>query len=465
MKKTRNRTGDKGTGKGLGGYRGKFFDLRIQLFNQEIFRLHDVFNDMKVRAVKAKVEFVTGIPSHLQRLTYLDGADMMDNSDLKHHDMVPGAIVNLDIWHTWKPLVDAAAMGNVAEVLKLGVTQDTEYSTPSSKIMKPQVRNEWIAERAFVALCIAAHRGHVMLVQRLIEGGADVKAKTPNGRTALHIAGAQGMNSAVEVLLNNGSVIEDPDNDGKTPLVLAGLWGHKSCERQIFLFQWQQRAAKHKPVEDKGGRLAHQMFDSKLKTWLEGPYAQMYYSQIVPPGEFTGTSLSAPRRRHRPSSAPSDDRRSVASAASSERYFELVDGKECGVQVRLGVESLKMYPHCGSKKQTKGYSAKSGKDPKATFDDWLARKKNSEKQVMDKKKKVEKEKKQKRDEEDRETQNQQKSFDAWLKEQKTTGSKNRGLASGSRSRSAALQTPDEKSFDLWKIRKEMDILHPIHIGN
>lgn len=41
---------------------------------------------------------------------------MMDNSDLKHHDMVPGAIVNLDIWHTWKPLVDAAAMGNVAEV-------------------------------------------------------------------------------------------------------------------------------------------------------------------------------------------------------------------------------------------------------------------------------------------------------------------------------------------------------------
>lgn len=73
MKKTRNRTGDKGTGKGLGGYRGKFFDLRIQLFNQEIFRLHDVFNDMKVRAVKAKVEFVTGIPSHLQRLTYLDG--------------------------------------------------------------------------------------------------------------------------------------------------------------------------------------------------------------------------------------------------------------------------------------------------------------------------------------------------------------------------------------------------------
>ncbi|PIK42957.1 hypothetical protein BSL78_20181 [Apostichopus japonicus] len=357
MKKTRNRTGDKGTGKGLGGYRGKFFDLRIQLFNQEIFRLHDVFNDMKVRAVKAKVEFVTGIPSHLQRLTYLDGADMMDNSDLKHHDMVPGAIVNLDIWHTWKPLVDAAAMGNVAEVLKLGVTQDTEYSTPSSKIMKPQVRNEWIAERAFVALCIAAHRGHVMLVRRLIEG-------------------------------------------------------------------------------DSAPRRIHRYFTL---------------------GTAEETS---------PSSAPSDDRRSVASAASSERYFELVDGKECGVQVRLGVESLKnVSPPAASKKQTKGYSAKSGKDPKATFDDWLARKKNSEKQVMDKKKKVEKEKKQKRDEEDRETQNQQKSFDAWLKEQKTTGSKNRGLASGSRSRSAALQTPDEKSFDLWKIRKEMDILHPIHIGN
>lgn len=192
------------------------------------------------------------------------------------------------------------------------------------------------------------------LLGPLLWSGADVKAKTPNGRTALHIAAAQGMNSAVEVLLNNGSIIDDPDNDGKTPLVLAGLWGHKSCERQIFLFQWQQRAAKQKPIEDKGGRMAHQMFDSKLKTWLEGPYAQMYCSQIVPPGEFTGTSLSAPRRKHRPSSAPSDDRHSVATDASSERYFELVDGKECGVQVRLGVESLKNVSPGGAKKQSKG---------------------------------------------------------------------------------------------------------------
>lgn len=37
--------------------------------------------------------------------------------------------------------------------------------------MKPQTREAWIAERAFVALCIAAHRGHVILVQKLIEGG------------------------------------------------------------------------------------------------------------------------------------------------------------------------------------------------------------------------------------------------------------------------------------------------------
>lgn len=456
--------GEKTSSKGLSGYRGKFFDLRIQLFTKEIFHLTDVYNDMKVRAIKAKVEFVAGIPSHLQRLTYLDGADMMDESDLKHHDIVPGAVINLDIWHTWKPLVQAVALCNVSEVLKLGVTQDTDYSTPSSKIMKPQTREAWIAERAFVALCIAAHRGHVILVQRLIEGGADVKAKTPNGRTALHIAAAQGMNSAVEVLLSHGSVIEDPDNDGKTPLVLAGLWGHKSCERQIFLFQWQQRAAKQKPIKDKGGRMAHQMFDSKLKTWLEGPYAQMYYSQIVPPGEFTGTSLSAPRRTQRPSSAPSDDRRSIASA-TSEKYLELVDGKECGIQVRLGVESLKNVAPSGTKKQPKGSSLKTGKNQKATFDDWLERKKNSERQVMEKKKKVEREKKQKKEDEEREEQNQQKSFDAWLKEQKSTGNKSRGLASSSRTRSAGPNTPDEKSFDLWKIRKEMDILHPIHISN
>lgn len=167
--------------------------------------------------------------------------------------------------------------------------------------------------------------------------GSDVHAKTANGRTALHIAAAQGMNSAVEVLLHNGATIDDPDTENKSPLVLAGLWGHKSCERQIFLFQWQQRAAKQKPIARSSGRMAHQMYDSKLKTWFNGAYAQMYTTQILPPGEFSGTRLSAPRRKHRPESASS-------AGWSSDGEVDddwLVDQEEVGTQVRLGMETLK----------------------------------------------------------------------------------------------------------------------------
>ena len=41
---------------------------------------------------------------------------------------------------------------------------------------------------------------------------------------------------------------------------------------------------------------AHQYFDSALPVWLKGEQAQIYFTQILPPGEFEGTTLSAPKR-------------------------------------------------------------------------------------------------------------------------------------------------------------------------
>ena len=45
---------------------------------------------------------------------------------------------------------------------------------------------------------------------------------------------------------------------------------------------------------------AHQYFDSALPVWLKGPHGEVYYTQILPPGEFEGTALDAPKRRPRP---------------------------------------------------------------------------------------------------------------------------------------------------------------------
>ncbi|XP_071786194.1 uncharacterized protein [Asterias amurensis] len=461
---------EKSGGRGGTGQRGKYFDLRVKLFTNEVFPVRDVYNEMKVRALKARMEFVTGVPSHLQRLTYLDGADMMDDSDIKHHDIVPGAVINLDVWYTWKTLIQAAADGETDTLLKLGVTKDSKYNTPNSEAMNERSKATWLAERAFVALCIASHRGHVVLVQKLIDGGSDVHDKTPNGRTALHITAAQGKNNAVEVLLNNGATIEDPDNEGKSALVLAGLWGHKSCERQIFLFQWQQRAAKQKPISDSGQLLAHQMYDSKLKTWLTGPEAQLYYSQILPPGEFSGTGLSAPRRSisPRPSSAPLE--RGVDETI---RNGKLMEGNR-GTQVSLGTESLKSLRIADSKKTSpsKGRYASPFQEAKSkasgdkkSYDDWLAQKKAKERRQAESKRKVIQQEKIKVEDEQRAVQEKEKSYETWLKEQKAAakGKGKGGPALQSRSPERGVVTPDDKGLDLMKIRKEMDILHPVQV--
>ena len=58
-----------------------------------------------------------------------------------------------------------------AQVFKLGVTQTSKYSTPNLDYMVPGKRKVHLAERAFVALFIAAHRGHLKLVEKLIAEG------------------------------------------------------------------------------------------------------------------------------------------------------------------------------------------------------------------------------------------------------------------------------------------------------
>ena len=57
------------------------------------------------------------------------------------------------------------------QVFKLGVTKDTTFKTPNSEYMGPAAKLEWIADRAFTALYIAAHRGYLKMAQKLIDAG------------------------------------------------------------------------------------------------------------------------------------------------------------------------------------------------------------------------------------------------------------------------------------------------------
>ena len=88
--------------------------------------------------------------------------------------------------------------------MQLGVRQDSDFNTPNSNYMGCKARQEWLKDRAFLALYVAAHRGNQKMCEKLIRAGADVNGKTPLGRTALHVAAAAGHGKIVDTLLANG---------------------------------------------------------------------------------------------------------------------------------------------------------------------------------------------------------------------------------------------------------------------
>ena len=123
-----------------------------------------------------------------------------------------------------------------------------------------------------------------------------MNGSTSLGHTPLHVAAAQGHGHMVDLLLENGADIDAVDKKGENALAAACRFDHKDCERHLFLFRWQQRAKHMKPQEVRE-LFAHQFHDSINPVWLKGNVAQVYYTQILPPGEFQGTGLGAPKRR------------------------------------------------------------------------------------------------------------------------------------------------------------------------
>jgi hypothetical protein len=51
---------------------------------------------------------------------------------------------------------------------------------------------------------------------------------------------------------------------------------------------------------------AHQYFDSTNPVWFKGNHGQIYLTQILPPGEFEGTSFNSPLRRPRSETFPDE---------------------------------------------------------------------------------------------------------------------------------------------------------------
>ena len=72
---------------------------------------------------------------------------------------------------------------------------------------------------------LAAHQGHVSLVEQLMCAGASVNLKSSEGCTAVHYAALFGHIDCVEKLMEKGVDVNIPDSYGNTPLNLAAKEG------------------------------------------------------------------------------------------------------------------------------------------------------------------------------------------------------------------------------------------------
>ncbi|PSN49741.1 hypothetical protein C0J52_08481 [Blattella germanica] len=91
-------------------------------------------------------------------------------------------------------------------------------------------------DRGFTALHVACLFGHLLVVELLINSGANVNISDYSGSTPLHYAAAKGHQNALLLLLHSGSTINVCDNDGNTPLHLASNNGHEECVKALLYF-------------------------------------------------------------------------------------------------------------------------------------------------------------------------------------------------------------------------------------
>lgn len=380
------------------------FSIFVRLYTGEKFPLKNVSTDMKIRELKMYMEFATGVPVHMQRISYLDDGELLDQTDIRSNDIVPGATLQMRVWPMWKELIEACASNDIDWVFRLGVTQPTTYHTPGSDYMTKRARKAWLEERAFLALFVAAHRGHEKLVRSLIDAGADVNASTMLGRTPLHVAASQGHGHIVDLLLERGADIDAEDESNQTALSIAAKFGHKTCERHLFLFRWQERAKRTRPSAEPP-RMAHQYFDSAFPVWKKGGKCQMYFSNILPPGEFEGTRFGSPKKRNE-----LDDEDDIALLENIGR-----DGKLPAIKEGKKLRARRANKRSGPARLSKGRGL--------SYNEWLGRKQSAEQKIINIKK-IEEEKKKLEEDEREEKQKRQEaekseSYETWLANKET----------------------------------------------
>ena len=142
-------------------------------------------------------------------------------------------------------------------------------------------------------LCLAAGRGNLRLMRKMLELDARIDDADPEGRRALHHAAAAGQGEAVALLLENGAAVRTTDRSGDTPLHAAARGGHESIAELLM------KAGADIEAENAAGERPTRWLNPSTKprgpSWFDpdAPPLFFYYSKAFLAG-FDPKNVDAP---------------------------------------------------------------------------------------------------------------------------------------------------------------------------
>ncbi|KAL2078424.1 hypothetical protein ACEWY4_026109 [Coilia grayii] len=260
------------------GSRKRHFKLHTKLQDTgETFTVPKCHQNMKLSELKCALEMVAGIPMDLQRLSYLDQGDLIDQTTIGQNDIIPGTTVTMAIWpyNSWRQVVQAASSGDVWKLKNV-------LSRRSAANGSGDEGSYWQRRHLSTALYICAHRGHLPALRFLLHSGADPRFQTPGGQGVLHVAAAEGRIACLRELVQAGVPKDLRDGAGLTALEVARARGQSDAMHQLMFSHWEDRAKRLRLPSylDSAELFAHQQFDSRLQTWFCGNHAQRYNAEV-----------------------------------------------------------------------------------------------------------------------------------------------------------------------------------------